>query len=107
MRNNDFIRQYVKGDILQGAYGRMAYKGGRLISYNTVICDIDRYHKTASVNIHKYSSTTSRMQNRLLAILAEHNYEVHTYDGADAYIWDVYDARHMKVSIDDVDSATC
>lgn len=107
MRNNDFIQQYVDGNIVEGAHGRMAYKNGRLISYNTVICDIDRVLKMAHVNIHKYSSTTSRMQNMLLAMLADSNYTVHTYYGADAYIWDTWDARDMKVTINDVDTATC
>lgn len=107
MRNNDFIQQYVDGNIVEGAHGRMAYKNGRLISYNTVICDIDRVHKIANVNTHKYSSTTSRMQGVLMATLKKEDYEVRTYDGADAYIWDAWDARDMKVTVGDVDSATC
>lgn len=107
MRNKDFIQQYVDGNIVEGAHGRMAYKNGRLISYNTVICDIDRVLKVAHVNTHKYSSTTSRMQSTLMAMLKEENYEVHTYNGADAYIWDAWDARDMKVTVDDVDTATC
>lgn len=107
MRNNDFIQQYVDGNIVEGAHGRMAYKNGRLISYNTVICDIDRVHKAATVNIHKYSATTSRMQNTLLAMLKAENYTIYKYDGADAYIWDAWDARDMKITVDDVDTATC
>lgn len=107
MRNNDFIQQYVDGNIVEGAHGRMAYKNGRLISYNTVICDIHRSTKVAYVNTHKYSSTTSRMQNTLMAILKQNDYAVFTYDGADAYIWDAWDARDMKVTVDDVDTATC
>lgn len=105
MRNRDFLEQYVEGNIVKAAHGRMAYKDGRLISYNTVICDIDRYHKTARVNVRKYSSTTSRMQGQLLAILSRENYEVEEYVGEEAYIWDQYDARHWKVSVSDVDTA--
>ena len=105
MKNKDFLKQYVDGCVLQAAHGRMAYKDGRLISYNTVICDIDRYHKTARMNVKKYSATTSRMQSYLRYVLDRENYEVEEYEGEDAYIWDAYDARDWKVSVSDVDTA--
>ena len=102
MRNNEFLEQYVDGYYTQGAHGRMAYKDGRLISYRTTICDIDRRHKKAVVNVKKYSSTTSRMQNYLLVLPEANGYEIVKYEGEDAYIWDRFDARDWKVSIEDV-----
>ena len=89
MRNKDFLKQYVDGEYIQSAHGMMTYKDGLLFSYDTVICDINRVLKEADVNIRKYSATTSRMQNTLLALLHDAGYEVHTYEGADAYIYDV------------------
>lgn len=97
MKNNDFLRQYVVGDYVQGAHGRMAYKDGRLISYSTPICDIDRRNKKAVVNVRKYSSTTSRMQNYLLHFLEVNGYEIERYEGADAYMWDACTKRRVKI----------
>ena len=96
MTNKKFLQQYVDGMYVEGAYGRMAYKNGRIISYETPICDINRVNKTADVNIHKYSSTTSKMQNNLLAILRDAGYTITTYDGPSAYIWDTCDRRKVK-----------
>lgn len=95
MRNREFLQQYVDGMYVEGAYGRMAYKNGRIISYETPICDINRVNKTADVNIRKYSATTSRMQNNLLAILKDAGYTITTYEGQDAYIWDACDRRKV------------
>ena len=102
MRNNEFLEQYVDGNYTQMAHGRMAYKDGRLISYRTPICDIDRLRKKAIVNVRKYSSTTSRMQNYLLHLLEINGYEIEKYEGEDVYIWDRIDARDWKVSVEDV-----
>lgn len=95
MRNREFLQQYVDGMYVEGAYGRMAYKNGRIISYETPICDINRVNKTADVNIRKYSATTSRMQNNLLAILKDAGYTITTYDGPSAYMWDARDRRKV------------
>ena len=100
MKNNDFLKQYVDGFYTHGAHGRMAYKDGRLISYSTPICDIDRRNKKAVVNVRKYSSTTSRMQNQLLHLLEVGGYEIEKYEGDDAYMWDACTTR--RVSVDDV-----
>ena len=89
MRNRDFLKQYVDGKHIQGKHGMMSYTDERLFSYDTVICDINRVLKEANVNVRKYSTTTSRMQNTLLALLHEAGYTVHTYEGNDAYIYDV------------------
>lgn len=89
MRNKDFLKRYVDGEQTQRAHGMMSYTSdGRLFSYDTVICNINRVTKEASVNIRKYSATTSRMQNTLLAFLNDAGYTIHTYEGADAYIYD-------------------
>ena len=89
MRNRDFLKRYVDGEQTQRAHGMMSYtSGGRLFSYDTIICDINRVTKEARVNIRKYSATTSRMQNTLLAFLNDAGYTVLTYEGADAYIYD-------------------
>ena len=89
MRNKDFLKQYVDGEYIESAHGMMTYRDGRLFSYDTVICDINRVLKEADVNIRKYSATTSRMQNTLLALLHDAGYEVRTYEGDYAYIYDV------------------
>ena len=102
MRNNDFIKAYVDGYRTEGAHGRMAYKDGRLISYRTVICDINRREKTAYFNTKKYSATTSRLQNTLLTMLEADGYTVEKYEGEEAYIWDYQDARYRTVTVDDV-----
>ena len=95
MTNKEFLQRYVDGMYVEGAYGRMAYKNGRIISYETPICDINRVNKTADVNIRKYSATTSRMQNNLLAILKDAGYSITTYDGPGAYMWDACDRRKV------------
>ena len=100
MKNNDFLKQYVEGYYVEGEHGRMAYKNGRLISYSTTICDIDRRNKKAVVNVRNYSSTTSRMQNYLLHLLKVNGYEIETYDGPDAYMWDA--GTKCRVRVDDV-----
>lgn len=89
MRNKDFLKQYVDGNYIRGEHGMMTYKDGQLFSYDTLICDINRVLKQADVNIRKYSSTTSRMQNTLLAFLYEAGYEVRTYEGNDAEMYEV------------------
>ena len=89
MRNKEFLERFVTGERVQRAHGMMSYTSdGRLFSYDTVICNINRVTKEANVNVRKYSATTSRMQNTLLALLQEAGYTVHTYEGDDAYIYD-------------------
>lgn len=96
MKNNDFLKRYVEGYYVEGEHGRMAYKNGRLISYSTPICDIDRRNKKAVVNVRKYSSTTSRMQNYLLHLLEINGYEIERYEGDDADMWDVCTKRRVR-----------
>lgn len=100
MKNNEFLEMYVNGYYTKGAHGRMAYKDGRLISYSTPICDIDRRNKKAAVNVKKYSSTTSRMQNYLLHLLEVNGYDIEKYEGNDADFWDA--GTRCKVTVDDV-----
>ena len=103
MTNLDFLKMYVEGNMTSGQHGRMAYKDGRLISYETTICDIiSRVDKVARFNKKKYSATTSKMQNQLLSLLESAGYTIEKYEGDEAYIWDYYDARHRKVTVEDV-----
>ena len=102
MTNRDFLKMYVDGEITQGAHGRMAYKDGRIISYETPICDLKRSEKKAYLNVRKYSTTTSKMQNTLTALLEDAGYDIETYVGQDAYIWDRYDSQRWTVSVNDV-----
>lgn len=50
MTNQDFIREYIKGEHRYGAYCHLGYADDKLINYSTVICRIDRENKTALVN---------------------------------------------------------
>ena len=64
-RNNDFIEYFVRGGRDQKNCNNLHIRGDKLFSYNTVIAQVgeDGY---LYINMTKYSTSTSRIQNYLL-----------------------------------------
>lgn len=87
MTNNDFIREFIRSPKNAGACNHLGYHGNVLINYSTELCEINRTNKTAVVNVRKYSSTTSKIQSRLLYELEAAGYEIERVEGEPAYIW--------------------
>lgn len=64
-RNNDFIEYFVRGGREQKNCNNLHIRGDKLLNYNTVIAQVgeDGY---LYINMTKYSTSTSRIQNYLL-----------------------------------------
>ena len=75
MTNNDFINDYVNGNITTPkANGHLATDGINLYSYSTPICSIDPIKKVATLNRTRYSVTTSRHQTATAYLLSRAGY---------------------------------
>ena len=106
MTNQDFIREYIKGEHRYGAYCHLGYADDKLINYSTVICRIDRENKTALVNNRKYSRTTSKIQSQLRSILTREGYTFTEYEGADASWWNYGSQGAENVTVEDMRRVT-
>lgn len=64
-RNNDFIEYFVRGGRDQKRCNNLYIEDDKLFNYNTVIAQVgdDGY---LYINMTKYSTSTSRIQNYLL-----------------------------------------
>ena len=63
MRNIEVIKQFLKGYPAKSSSGNLRSTGEKLFSYNTCIAEwVNDY---LFVNLTKYSSSTSRIQNML------------------------------------------
>lgn len=102
MSNQDFIREYIKGERRFGAYCHLGYADDRLINYSTVICQINRADRTALVNIRKYSRTTSKIQSQLRSILDREGYFITEYEGDDAGYWNYGYQGAENVTMEDM-----
>ena len=71
-RNNDYIEYFINGGRDQKRCNNLRIEDNKLFNYNTVICEITGTNEVI-VNITKYSTTTSRLQN---AILKELDYKI-------------------------------
>lgn len=87
MTNNDFIREYIRGERSAAAYCHLGYCGNILINYSTALCEINRAEHTAVVNVRKYSTTTSKIQNRLLYELEAAGFQIEKVEGEPARYW--------------------
>lgn len=65
MRNIEVIDQFLNKSSGNSDSGNLISTGDRLINYNTCIAEWNR--NCIMINITKYSSSTSRIQNMLLA----------------------------------------
>ena len=63
MRNIEVIKQFTKGYPAKSHSGNLRSTGEKLFSYNTCIAEWDNDY--LFVNLTKYSSSTSRIQNML------------------------------------------
>lgn len=102
MTNQQLVNCFVDGSMEAAVTNHVGYRGNCLISYSTVICEIDRVNKTARVNVRKYSATTSRLQSRLLAALQSAGYAIEEYEGSAAYMWNAGYMGAPKLSLSDV-----
>lgn len=64
MRNIDVIKQFLHVSSANSYTGNLISVGDRLINYNTCIAEWNK--GCVMVNVTKYSSTTSKIQNMLL-----------------------------------------
>lgn len=64
-RHNDFIDYYLGGGRDQEKCGNLRIEGDKLFNYNTVIAQFESEDKIY-INMTKYSTSTSRIQNYLL-----------------------------------------
>lgn len=64
-KNNDFIEYFLRGGKSQKKCGNLKIEDNKLINYNTVIAEITGEYEII-INMTKYSSSTSRIQNYLL-----------------------------------------
>lgn len=64
MRNIEVIRQFLNGSSGNSDNGNLISTGDRLINYNTCIAEWN--NDSIMINVTKYSSSTSRIQNMLL-----------------------------------------
>lgn len=67
MKNIEVIKFFLKGWLAKNWTGSLRSTGEKLFSYNT--CIAERANDCLFVNITKYSSSTSRIQNMLLEYL--------------------------------------
>lgn len=65
MRNVEVIKQFLNKSSGNSDSGNLISTGDRLINYNTCIAEWNR--NCIMINITKYSSSTSRIQNMLLS----------------------------------------
>lgn len=65
MRNIEVIKQFLNKSSGNSDSGNLISTGDRLINYNTCIAEWNR--NCIMINITKYSSSTSRIQNMLLS----------------------------------------
>lgn len=89
MNNEKVIKKFLEKeqaqtalrDIVNGYYtykGRTLYtRDNELINYNTRIAYID--NNTLYINTKKYSSTTSKIQNKIKFLGKEYNYNIVEY----------------------------
>ena len=64
-KNNDFITYYLAGGREQKNCNNLHIKGDKLFNYDTVIAQKSE-DGTLYINMTKYSTSTSRIQNALL-----------------------------------------
>lgn len=100
MTNNEMISAYVNGTMNAGATNHIGFKNGTFINYSTIICEIDRENMLAHFNKRKYSTTTSKIQSRLLSELTAAGFEISEYDGEPCYYWNYgyQGAENVKMS---------
>lgn len=89
MKNENVIKKFLEReqaktplrDITNGYYsykGRTLYtRDNELINYNTRIAYIEG--NTLYINVKKYSSTTSTIQNKIKSLGKEYNYNIVEY----------------------------
>lgn len=87
MTNKDIIIEFVNGGNRYNAVNHIGYQLNRLYNYSTLMCDIDRGGKTARVNVHKYSNTTTRIQSIIRNVLVEKGYHIEEFDGGECNYW--------------------
>lgn len=70
--NDEVIEAFFKGELAHST--TLTTDGSRLFSYNTCIAQFDSVQETLYVNTTKYSSTTSRHQNKVLKEIDKNKY---------------------------------
>lgn len=75
MKNIAVIKQFLHISSANSDTGNLISVGDRLINYNTCIAEW-KNKGCVMVNVTKYSSTTSKIQNMLLEELEKSSYEV-------------------------------
>lgn len=100
MDNRTFIKEFIEGKRVFGAYCHLGCTEDTLYNYSTAICKIDRKNKTAEFNCKKYSRTTSGIQNELRWQLQKAGYKITDYVGEPANMWNCgyQGAEHWKTS---------
>lgn len=87
MTNKDIIIEFVNGEKRYNAVNHIGYQLEKLYNYSTLMCDIDRGGKTARINVHKYSNTTTRIQSIIRNVLVEKGYRIEEFDGGACNYW--------------------
>lgn len=79
MTNNEIIKCWV-GGIKEATAGNRKIIDYKLYSYRTIIAEWNQDKTEALVNVTKYSSTTTRCQNEVIAALEAKNIPYETID---------------------------
>lgn len=66
---NSFLIGAYTGNVINQSGTNMMVVKGRLFSYRTLIAEVVEYNKVVAVNVTKYSNTTTKQVNYLLAHL--------------------------------------
>lgn len=87
MTTYDFIEQFITEHNGKHVNRQNFYIDGTFTSYSTDICSLDTQNKVAALNVHKYSRTTTKLQNTFKTLLTRHGYKINEFDGADCMLW--------------------
>lgn len=87
MTNKEIIQEFTRGEKRYNAVNHIGYTDGRLWNYSTVLADLDRENKTATLNVRKYSVTTGRIQNMLRRELENAGYVINEIIGETCNYW--------------------
>ena len=104
MTNKNLISSFIRGEKSKAKNGHLGYIDGYLVNYSTVICVIDREKRTALVNSHKYSTTTSKIMTEVRYQLHINGYEFEEFDGytQSGWVWNYGFCGAFDVAYSDV-----
>lgn len=85
MTNSEFIKRFLTKETQKGVYCHLAIYNNELINYGTTIAYFKG--KTLYVNVKKYSSSTTKIQNSIIAIANRIGMNYKEYEGEKCTYW--------------------